>query len=176
MSLSTTESKKIAEGHSHTVTQVQDESASNGVPIPQPTSALNPFLHDLGVEFLEMDGGNAKLTLDLTERHMNSWQIVHGGVLMTMLDVVMAMAGRSLCEDLKGVVTVEMKTTFLQPGGITGGHIEARGHAFHRSTTMCFCEGEIWNGDKLVAKAMGTFKYLRRLKSGENMKKLYGSD
>jgi uncharacterized protein (TIGR00369 family) len=144
--------------------------------LQQPSQTLNPFLHDLGVEFLEMEDGHARLSLDLTERHMNSWQITHGGVIMTMLDVVMAMAGRSLHEDLKGVVTVEMKTSFLQPGGVAGGRIEARGKAFHQSTTMCFCEGEVWNGDRLVAKAMGTFKYLRRLKSGENMKKLYGSD
>ncbi len=149
---------------------------AESMPAPQPTLALNPFLHELGVEFLEMKDGRATLALDLTERHMNSWQITHGGVLMTMLDVVMAMAGRSLNEDLKGVVTVEMKTSFLQPGGIAGGRIEARGKAFHQSSTMCFCEGEIWNGDRLVAKAMGTFKYLRRLKSGENMKKLCGSD
>lgn len=145
-------------------------------PLQQPSQTLNPFLHDLGVEFLEMEDGHARLSLDLTERHMNSWQITHGGVIMTMLDVVMAMAGRSLHADLKGVVTVEMKTSFLQPGGVAGGRIEARGKAFHQSTTMCFCEGEVWNGDRLVAKAMGTFKYLRRLKSGENMKKLYGSD
>ncbi|MFZ6774244.1 PaaI family thioesterase [Undibacterium sp. SXout7W] len=146
------------------------------LPIPQPTPVLNPFLHDLGVEFLAMENGQAVIALDLSGRHMNSWQITHGGVIMTMLDVAMAMAGRSLSSDLKGVVTVEMKTTFLQPGGVPGGRIEARGKAFHQSTTMCFCEGEVWNGDRLIAKAMGTFKYLRRLKSGENMKKLYGSD
>jgi uncharacterized protein (TIGR00369 family) len=146
------------------------------LPISQPNQVLNPFLHSLGVEFLEMENGQAKLALDLREEHMNSWQITHGGVIMTLLDVVMAMAGRSLSEDLKGVVTVEMKTNFLQPGGIPGGRMEARGRAYHRSSTMCFCEGEVWNGDRLVAKAMGTFKYLRRLKSGENMKKLYGSD
>jgi len=144
--------------------------------IQQPSPTINPFLHDLGVEFLEMENGTAKLSLDLAEKHMNSWQITHGGVIMTMLDVVMAMAGRSLHADLKGVVTVEMKTSFLQPGGVPGGRIEARGKAFHQSSTMCFCEGEVWNGDRLVAKAMGTFKYLRRLTSGENMKKLYGSD
>ncbi|MFZ6862535.1 PaaI family thioesterase [Undibacterium sp. Ji67W] len=144
--------------------------------LQQPSPILNPFLHDLGVEFLEMENGTARLSLDLTEKHMNIWQITHGGVIMTLLDVVMAMAGRSLHEDLKGVVTVEMKTSFLQPGGVVGGRIEARGKAFYQSTTMCFCEGEVWNGDRLIAKAMGTFKYLRRLKSGENMKKLYGSD
>ncbi|MFZ6686752.1 PaaI family thioesterase [Undibacterium sp. SXout11W] len=144
--------------------------------LQQPSPILNPFLHDMGVEFLEMENGTARLSLDLTEKHMNSWQITHGGVIMTLLDVVMAMAGRSLHEDLKGVVTVEMKTSFLQPGGVAGGRIEARGKAFYQSTTMCFCEGEVWNGSRLIAKAMGTFKYLRRLKSGENMKKLYGSD
>jgi len=144
--------------------------------MPQPSAALNPFLHALGVEFLRMESGESLIALDLSEQHMNSWQIVHGGVLMTLLDVAMAMAGRSLHADLKGVVTVDMNTSFLQPGGVTGGRIEARGRAFHQSTTMCFCEGEIWNGDRLIAKAMGTFKYLRRLKSGENMKKLYGSD
>jgi uncharacterized protein (TIGR00369 family) len=147
-----------------------------GAVLAQPTAELNPFLHDLGVEFLEMADGQARIALDLETRHMNSWMITHGGVLMTMLDVVMAMAGRSLHEDLKGVVTVEMKTSFLQPGGVAGGRIEARGKAFHQSTTMCFCEAEIWHGERLIAKAMGTFKYLRRLKSGENMKKLCGSD
>jgi acyl-CoA thioesterase len=151
----------------------QNKSTSND---KAANHAINPFLQALGVEFLEMAGGNARLTLDLQDTHMNSWQVVHGGVSMTMLDVVMAMAGRSLCPDLKGVVTVEMKTNFLQPGGVPGGRLEARGHAYHRSTTMCFCEGELWNGDRLIAKAMGTFKYLRRLRSGENMKKLYGSD
>lgn len=156
---------------------IENDASAHAQPANlQVSHRLNPFLDDLGVELTAMENGHATLVLDLTERHMNSWQIVHGGVLMTMLDVVMAMAGRSLSAELKGVVTLEMKTSFLQPGGVTGGRIEARGKAFHQSTTMCFCEAEIWNEERLVAKAMGTFKYLRRLKSGENMKKLYGSD
>jgi acyl-CoA thioesterase len=122
-----------------------------------------PFLNDLGVEFLSMENGEAQIALDLSERHMNSWHVTHGGVTMTLLDVVMSLAGRSLDPDARGGVTVEMKTSFLQPGGTPGGRIIAKGKAFHRSTTMCFCEGEVWNGDKLVAKAMGTFKYLKRL-------------
>jgi hypothetical protein len=27
---------------------------------------------------------------------------------------------------------------------------------------MCFCEGELWDGERMVAKAMGTFKFLKR--------------
>ncbi len=126
----------------------------------------NPFLHDLGVEFLGMGNGEAQVALNLLPRHMNSWHVTHGGVTMTLLDVVMAMAGRSLDPNAKGGVTIEMKTSFLQPGGKPGGRLIAKGKAFHRSTTMCFCEGEVWNGEQLVAKAMGTFKYLKRLDAG----------
>jgi uncharacterized protein (TIGR00369 family) len=122
-----------------------------------------PFLKDLGVEFLAMADGRAEIALNLEARHMNSWQVTHGGVVMTLLDVAMSMAGRSLDPSARGGVTVEMKTSFLQPAGTPGSRIVAIGKAFHRSTTMCFCEGEIWNGDRLVAKAMGTFKYVKRL-------------
>lgn len=130
---------------------------------PQPFPAEIPFLNDLGVEFLGMGNGEAQVALNLEHRHMNSWMVTHGGITMTLLDVVMSMAGRSLDPDARGGVTIEMKTSFLQPGGHAGGRIVAKGKAYHRSMTMCFCEGEVWNGDKLVAKAMGTFKYLKRL-------------
>jgi uncharacterized protein (TIGR00369 family) len=129
----------------------------------QPFPTEIPFLADLGVEFLGMANGEASVALNLSPRHMNSWQVTHGGVTMTLLDVVMSMAGRSLDPDARGGVTIEMKTSFLQPGGKPGTRMIAKGKAYHRSTTICFCEGELWNGDKLVAKAMGTFKYLKRL-------------
>ena len=56
-----------------------------------------------------------------------------------------------------------LKTSFLQPAGSPGRRLIASGHAFHRSTTMCFCEAELHDNDQLVAKALGTFKYLKRL-------------
>lgn len=122
-----------------------------------------PFLRELGVELLEMDAGEAQLALTLEPRHLNSWEVAHGGVTMTLLDAAMSLAGRSLHPDAKAGVTVEMKTSFLQAGGEAGSRLIVRGKAFHRSTTMCFCEAEAKNGDQLVAKAMGTFKYLKRL-------------
>jgi acyl-CoA thioesterase len=136
---------------------------------PQPFPIEIPFLHDLGVEFLGMGNGEAQVALNLSERHMNSWQVTHGGVTMTLLDVVMSMAGRSLDPEARGGVTIEMKTSFLQPGGKPGGRIIAKGKACHRSTSIYFCEGELWSGDKLVANAMGTFKYLKRLDVARKM-------
>ncbi len=100
--------------------------------------------------------------LDLLPRHLNSWKVAHGGVIMTMLDIAMAIAGRSIDPGSRGGVTVEMKTSFLQPGP-AGTRLVAIGKAFHRSTTMSFCEGEIRDSDdRLIAKAIGTFKTLGR--------------
>jgi uncharacterized protein (TIGR00369 family) len=92
---------------------------------------------------------------------LNSWSVAHGGVLMTLLDLAMAAAGRSLDPAAGGGVTVEMKTSFLQPAN-AGTRLITSAHAFHRSSTMAFCDGEVRDTDeRLIAKAMGTFKYLK---------------
>jgi acyl-CoA thioesterase len=120
-----------------------------------------PFIKELGVEFISAGEGRSVVALDLEPWHLNSWSVAHGGVLMSLLDVAMAVAGRSLNADAGGGVTVEMKTSFLQPAK-AGSRLIVSSHAFHRSTTMAFCEGEARDADdRLIAKAMGTFKYLR---------------
>lgn len=133
--------------------------SSDAIPFPVDI----PFLNEIGVELLGMGDGRAQVAVDLQGRHMNSWAVAHGGLTMTLLDVAMSLAGRSIFPQAQGAVTVEMNTSFVQPGGKPGSRLIATGTAFHRSATLCFCEGEVRNGDKLVAKAMGTFKYLRRL-------------
>jgi uncharacterized protein (TIGR00369 family) len=118
-----------------------------------------PFIKELGVEFISAADGSAVVALDLEPWHLNSWSVAHGGVLMSLLDVAMAVAGRSLDAKAGGGVTVEMKTSFLQPAK-GGTRLTASARAFHRSTTMAFCEGEVRDSDdRLIAKAMGTFKY-----------------
>ena len=104
-----------------------------------------PFIKDLGVELISAEGGRAVVALDLAPRHLNSWSVAHGGVLMTLLDLAMAAAGRS-----------------LDPAAGGGTRLTASAHAFHRSSTMAFCDGEVRDTDeRLIAKAMGTFKYLK---------------
>ena len=138
-----------------------------------------PFVHSLGFELVRFDGGEAEIALELREDHLNSWGVGHGGVTMTLLDVVMAHAARSLDaaanEPRPGVVTVEMKTTFMRPGM---GRIVGRGKLLHRTWSMAFCEGSVF-GDKgeLIAHATGTFKYLEGLPAGgRKIKRLGASD
>ncbi len=120
-----------------------------------------PFIKDLGVEFVSADNGRAVVALDLAPRHLNSWSVAHGGVLMTLLDVAMAVAGRSLDPAAGGGVTLEMKTSFLQPAN-AGTCLIASVHAFYCTVIMVFCDGEVRDTDqRLIAKAMGSFKYLK---------------
>jgi uncharacterized protein (TIGR00369 family) len=138
-----------------------------------------PFVEQLGFELHAIGDGEAELQLDLAEAHFNSFSVAHGGVVMTLLDVAMAHAARSIHRDQEGfgpgVVTIEMKTSFMRPGE---GRLRAVGKLLHRSSTMAFCEGSVFAGDgKLSAHATGTFKYLRALPGqGRALKPLQRSE
>ena len=134
-----------------------------------------PFVEALGFELHHFEGGHAELRVDLDQAHLNSWEVAHGGVLMTMLDVAMALAARSVAlpsaparsihahepDFGPGVVTVEMKTSFMRPAE---GRLRASAKLLHRSTTLAFCEASVFDDDShLCAHATGTFKYLRKL-------------
>jgi uncharacterized protein (TIGR00369 family) len=127
-----------------------------------------PFVKDLGVELVSGAGGRSRVELNVLPRHLNSWGGVHGGVTMTVLDVAMAVAARSLEPEGRGVLTIEMKTSFIQVGP-PQGRVAATGVCVHRSVSLAFCEAELRDDqDRIVARASGTFKFLRRSASGES--------
>ena len=118
-----------------------------------------PFVHHLGFELVKMEGGASELTFEPKREHMNSFLVAHGGALMTLLDVAMATAARSV-EMETGVVTIEMKTSFMQP---CTGLLTARGRLMHRTKSMAFTEGTIYDAQgRACAHATGTFKYVKR--------------
>ena len=124
-----------------------------------------PFVEALGFELTHFDAGAAEIFLTLRDDQLNSFGVAHGGVCMTLLDVVMAHAARSIHRDLPdagpGVVTVEMKTSFMRPGE---GRLRATGKVLHKTSTMAFTDGAIHAEDgSLCAHATATFKYVRKL-------------
>jgi len=138
-----------------------------------------PFVEALGFELLRFEDGQAEIGLTPREEHMNSWSVLHGGVSMTLLDVAMAHAARApkagQAPDPRGVVTIEMKTSFLQPGL---GRVVAHGRVLKRTASLAFTEGSILDEkNALIAHATGTFKYLKALPAGgRQLKRLNASD
>ena len=127
-----------------------------------------PFVQAMGIVLMLMQGGEAEIALTLRPDQHNSLSMAHGGVTMTLLDVAMAHAARSADATTdadantsgRGVVTIEMKTSFMRPGT---GRLTARARVLTRTIALAFCEASLFDeAGALIAHATGSFKYLTR--------------
>ncbi len=122
-----------------------------------------PFVTHLGFELTRFEGGHSEISYTPKPEHLNSFEVTHGGASMTLLDVTMATAARSVDPDM-GVVTIEMKTSFMQAAR---GPLTGKGRLIHRTKSMAFTEGTIFDAQgRVCAHATGTFKYVKRLPTG----------
>lgn len=130
-------------------------------PVPRPWPVPLPWAETLGATLHLWQDGHAEVRLALQAGQHNSWQVAHGGVLMSLLDIAMAQAARSRHPLSPGVVTLEMKTSFLQAAR---GGLRAQARVLHATATLDFCEARLLDaGGRLCASASGTFQHLRAL-------------
>ena len=125
-----------------------------------------PFVAHLGLSTEALGKGTARLSMPLAEHFTNSLGTAHGGVIMSLLDVALCTAARTLHPDSIGVVTIDMSTSFI--GGGSGERLYAEARVLRDGRSMTFVEAEAKNADgSLVAKAIGTVKVrLREVKGG----------
>lgn len=122
-----------------------------------------PFVNHMGFTLERFDNGHSEMHYAPLPEHLNSFEMTHGGALMTLLDVAMATAARSVDPEL-GVFTIEMKTSFMKAAKTQPGeHLVAKGELIQRTKKMAFTEAKVFNaqGD-LCAHSTGTFKYAER--------------
>jgi len=116
-----------------------------------------PFIAHLGLKTDELGEGSARLSLALEPHMSNSFGTAHGGVIMTLLDVALCTAARTLHPDSAGVMTIDMSTSFIGAG--TGPKLLAEARVLKNGRSIIFVEGEAKNEDGgLVAKAIGTVR------------------
>jgi uncharacterized protein (TIGR00369 family) len=117
-----------------------------------------PFVEHIGLRLLEKRDGIARMRLDPRPEFENSWGAIHGGVLLSVLDVVLSSSSRSLDETCIGATTVEIKTNFI---AASRGVMLAEGRAQRAGRSLIYAEGELRDEEgALLAKATGTFKLL----------------
>ena len=118
-----------------------------------------PFTEHLGIQIVEMTKERAVVSLQKRPELLNSWGATHGGVIMTMLDLVMSWAVRGHYGVVGGVLTIDLSVGFMKAG--LGDKVTAEGRVLHGGKSTAFCESEA-RDDKgaLLAKAIGTFKLL----------------
>jgi uncharacterized protein (TIGR00369 family) len=116
-----------------------------------------PFVQHLKILTESLGDGQATLSLPVEPHLRNSIGTVHGGVIMSLLDVALCTAARTLHPDSVGVVTIDMSTSFI--GGGSGERLLAEARVMKDARTMSFVEAEAKNEDgSLVAKAIATVR------------------
>jgi len=78
------------------------------------------FAKYLGVELLEVSKGRAKAKLKIRKEHLNSINVVHGGVISALADVVFAVASNSY-----GTIAMGINESISYVKAATGGTLIA---------------------------------------------------
>ena len=127
-----------------------------------------PFVTHLGFVLELFEGGESVIDYTPRAEHLNSFAVTHGGAVMTLMDVAMAVAARSVQKEM-GVVTIEMKTSFMRAAPGDGSKLTAKGRLMHRTATLAFTEATLYNQlGQACAHSTGTFKFVKRLPTGAN--------
>ena len=118
-----------------------------------------PFADLLGIRLVEATHERCSIAINRRPELLNSWGSAHGGVIMTMLDLVMSIAVRAHYGVASGVATIDMSVGFLNPGT---GNVTAEGRVLQGGQSTAFCEAEaLDDSGTILAKAIGTFKRLK---------------
>jgi uncharacterized protein (TIGR00369 family) len=124
-----------------------------------------PFLQHLKIQTDALGQGTARLSLPIEPQMTNSLGTVHGGAIMSLLDVAVCTAARTLHPESIGVITIDMSVSFI--GGGSGQRLLADARVLKDGRSMSFVEGEAKNEDgSLVAKAIATVRVRLKDKGG----------
>lgn len=119
-----------------------------------------PFNELLGIRVEHWEEGRSLVRVAKRAELTNSWEAMHGGVVMTLVDVACAVAAHSILDEAQSFITVNLSLTFLSAGS---GGLVAEGRVLRSGKSLVFCEAEVRGEDGVVvAKGVGTFKVRRR--------------
>jgi acyl-coenzyme A thioesterase 13 len=104
------------------------------------------------------DGGTPRFAFVVADKHMNAGGTIHGGMLMSFVDMAMGQTAR-LTTGASGGSTVSLNCDFVGPGRL-GDVIEAQVRVTRRARTMIFLSAEIRAGDRLLLVATGLWKVI----------------
>ncbi len=117
-----------------------------------------PFAQTLGFDGLvEVSEGEATFAVRPAEFHYNPIGIVHGGLVLALLDSAMGCAVHSTLPAGVTYTTLELKANFVRSLTAATGLVRCRGTVVHRGRTIATAEGRVEGVDgKLYAHGTST--------------------
>ena len=122
---------------------------------PRQSKGFNPFGELIGLTFEEFGDGSSRCALEVTDELLNPHGVVHGGAIYSMADTGMGAALYSAIEEEELCTTIEIKISYLR--AVKSGRLVCDTRVLSRTRKVAVLESEIRSGEKLVAKASGTF-------------------
>ena len=119
-----------------------------------------PFMELIGPIYRHQNHDSVRLGVLVDEQHCNPMGICHGGMLATLAD---AAAGLTLIENdgARGAVTLNLNMDFISSAA-KGSWVEAVATIKKEGGSIGFCVCEIIEGERLIMRATGAFKFIER--------------
>jgi uncharacterized protein (TIGR00369 family) len=115
----------------------------------------SPYFQLLSMSIVDFGDGNSHLEVALGKKHLQPFQMVHGGVFSSLVDAAAFWAVFPLLKEGLGLTTVEMKLNYLAPAA--KGKMVARGRCIKLGKTLALGEAGITDGGgRLLAHGTAT--------------------
>jgi len=120
-------------------------------------AAPYPALIGMVVSAIEFD--SCRVDLELGERHLQPFGIVHGGVLATLIDTATFWAAFLRLPEDAGLVNVDLKLNYLK--SVSGGQLRTEGRCLRAGRQISYAEAKVFDDqDELVAHGTSTLMAL----------------
>ena len=118
-----------------------------------------PYPQLIGMTLVAIDFDRCRIELDLGDRHMQPFGIVHGGVLAALVDTATFWAGYLRLPEGAGLVNVDLKLNYLK--AVERGHLRAEGRCLRAGRQISYAEASVFDATgELVAHGTSTLMAL----------------
>ncbi|MCK9517142.1 MAG: PaaI family thioesterase [Ottowia sp.] len=118
------------------------------------------FAGRVGVQLLHSADGVSRSRLPLEPWHFNNHQVVHGGVLFTLVDTCMGAALYSQLAPDELCATIDVHISYLN--AVTQGPLQCESRVLKRGKRVAHIEASVRVADRLMATATGNFAIFAR--------------
>lgn len=115
----------------------------------------SPFPAHMSMQLTAMDLDSATVEMEIGEKHLQPFGLVHGGVVATLIDTATFWAVFMRIPEDAGLVNVDLKLNYLS--SVTRGLLKAEGTAIKSGRQISYSEAKVVDGEgRLVAHGTST--------------------
>ena len=115
----------------------------------------HPFADMIGIRIDDAKDGKSRCRVVVRPEFLNPHGVVHGAIAYALADTGMGGALYSMLGERESCATIEIKIVYLSSA--RQGDLVCDTRVIRKGSRVAVLESEIFESDKLVAKALGTY-------------------